>query len=200
MVGTERWARLAPMAVLLGWATATGALVVASAFEGIVDAGRDYWLYMDRAESWLAGNGFYLPHQLAGPYTVTMGDATYPPVALILFVPFTMLPTLAWWAVPAAISVAALRRIRPSGWGIVLLAAAVAYPRTWDLVIAGNPAIWSFAFLLAGLSWGFPGPFTALKLTLVPFAIAGIRHPASSMVDRRSGGPRAVSPVRGHVA
>ena len=67
-------------------------------------------------ESWLDGNGSYLPHQLVGPYTVTIGDATYPPVTLILFVPFTMLPTLAWWAVPVEISVAALRQIRPSGW------------------------------------------------------------------------------------
>ena len=52
----------------------------------------DFDLYMAATRSWLSGLGFYHPYQLSGPYEITPGDILYPPVALLLFVPFTVLP------------------------------------------------------------------------------------------------------------
>ena len=54
--------------------------------------GVDYLLYRDAAARWLAGGPFFEPYQLAGPYPISAGDILYPPVALWLFVPFTVLP------------------------------------------------------------------------------------------------------------
>jgi len=54
--------------------------------------GVDFSLYRDVAARWLAGGSYFEPHQLAGPYTIEVGDILYPPVGLWLFVPFAVLP------------------------------------------------------------------------------------------------------------
>ena len=64
--------------------------------------GVDFLLYRDAAARWLAGGPYFEPYQLAGPYPITAGDVLYPPVALWLFVPFTVLPAVLWWAIPIA--------------------------------------------------------------------------------------------------
>ena len=91
----------APFLVLwvLQWVEAAGRWGEASQLLAV-----DYQLYMDAARSWLADGTFYLPYQLAGPYLVTAGDVLYPPYSLVLFVPFTFLPAILWWAVPIAIT------------------------------------------------------------------------------------------------
>ncbi len=66
--------------------------------------GVDVALYQEAAARWLEGGPFYEPRQLAGPYEVAHGDILYPPVGLWLFVPFTVLPLVLWWAVPAGIT------------------------------------------------------------------------------------------------
>lgn len=70
---------------------------------------KDYGYYMDITRRWLGGGPFYEPWQLTGPYQFTPGapvpghansGAFYPPVALWLFAPFTVLPPVLWWAIP----------------------------------------------------------------------------------------------------
>src|SRR5690348_5487772 len=78
---------------------ATGTAVVREHFA----LGGDMNLYLDAARHWLGGGSFYLDRQLAGPYEITGGDVLYPPVALALFVPFTVLPAVLWFAIPLAI-------------------------------------------------------------------------------------------------
>lgn len=141
--------------------------------------GGDYTLYMDATRSWLDGGPFYQPWQLE-PYVISFvpGDigATailYPPYALTLFVPFTFLPAVLWWAIPLAIIAYCLYPL--SGWRLVALLVALVSPVTWFTVANGNPALWCAAFMVAGVRWGWPGVFVLLKPTLAPFALVGIR-------------------------
>ena len=140
--------------------------------------GIDLSLYVDRTRSWLEGDGFYLPRQLTGhPYPAMFGDAYYPPVAMLLTLPFTFgIPWLLWWAIPLTLLVVSIIRIRPTLWALPVIAAVLAYPRTWGALICGNPSIWAFAFLAAGLAWRWPAVFVPFKLTLAPFALIGVHR------------------------
>jgi hypothetical protein len=132
--------------------------------------GQDFAMYRDAAARWLSGGGFYLPHQLAGPYPVTMGDVLYPPTSLLLLAPFTVLPAILWWAVPLGLLAVALWRLRPAPWAWPLMALCAGFFQTRNLVAAGNPDMW----LAAALAWGV-SPAVLLKPTLAPLALAGIR-------------------------
>jgi hypothetical protein len=64
--------------------------------------GDDARFYRDIGLRWLADGSYYLPHQLAGPYPVTLQlDNLYPPTALALFVPLRVLPGPLWWLNPS---------------------------------------------------------------------------------------------------
>lgn len=140
--------------------------------------GMDFRLYLEHTANWLAGEGFYLPVQLAGPYVMEdVLGAAYPPVILYLLVPSALgLPWLLWWLVPLGIIGVAVARSRPSWWRLALLAAILCYPRTWTVIVLGNPAMWAFAALAAGMVWKWPAVGVLLKLTLAPFALVGARH------------------------
>jgi hypothetical protein len=167
----------------------TGALLAIAAWEAWVLAtslsrpdvtlGMDFHLYVGRARAWLGGEGFYLPLQLAGPYVVhpVTAPTMYPPVLLYLLVPFTVLPAILWWAIPFGIIAAAIRHVRPSGWSWALLALILVNPRTWTAIVYGNPSLWAFAAIAAGLAWSWPMAFVFLKPTLAPIALFGLRRP-----------------------
>lgn len=172
------WTRLATTAAIIlmaGFALsqAIALLSYTPPFGSGYGWGLDYNLYMERARSWLAGDGFYQLHQLTGPYPLRMGDATYPPVVLWLLVPFTVIPWPVWWIVPLGIIAAAIRAIRPTPAAWLVLAFVAVWPRTWVAVTLGNPSMWAFAALAAGLAWGWGGAFAAFKPTLGPFALWG---------------------------
>ena len=134
--------------------------------------------YLDHTRRWLDGGSWYLPAQLAGPYVVE--DVTgnvYPPTALYLLVPFALgLPMVLWWAIPVGIIAVTYWRHPPAWWAWMLVAAVFVYPRTWTVLVLGNPAMWAIALAVAGTAWGWPAWGAALKLTFAPLAIAGIRH------------------------
>jgi hypothetical protein len=166
--------------VLLAFAAFEAAIVLppAIAHPGVT-LGMDFTIYMDRARSWLAGDGFYLPWQLTGSYVVgTVGTppALYPPILLYLLVPFTVLPAVLWWAIPLAIIAVSLYRLRPAAWAWPILAAVLCYPRAWIVLVYGNPSLWVFAALAAGLVWTWPLAFLPMKAPLAPFALLGVRQ------------------------
>ena len=167
-------------AVFLAFAALEASVVIPPAYANGITLGMDFNIYQDRAASWLAGEGFYYPYQLAGPYVV--GDvappALYPPTLLYVLVPFTVLPAFLWWAIPLGIIFASLWRLRPPIWTWPMLAAVLCYPRTWIILVYGNPALWALAALTAGLVWKWPLAFVSLKPTLAPFALLGIRSKA----------------------
>jgi hypothetical protein len=136
--------------------------------------GIDFQVYREAAARWLAGDGYFLPHQLAGPYAITHGDVLYPPPALILFVPFTILPAILWWIVPIGLTVFGLWRLRPAPWAWPIMGLALWWPETTFKLVTGNPVMWSIAFLSLGVTFA---PFAALKLTYVPFSLLGSWDP-----------------------
>ena len=66
--------------------------------------GGDFLVYRDAAARWVSGGGFYWLWQLSGRYAIWVGPSPilYPPVILLLLVPFTILPPFLWWAIPSA--------------------------------------------------------------------------------------------------
>lgn len=153
--------------VVLGFAE--GAFLASAVGRPDITVGLDYRLYLERAADWLTTGTFYLPHQLAGPYTITFGDAMYPPTLLYLLIPFTFLPPVLWWVIPLAIIGWSIRH--SPWWAWPLLAALLVYPRTWAALLYGTPSIWVFAFLAAGWS-----ALAMLKPTLAPVALLGMGH------------------------
>lgn len=137
--------------------------------------GVDVALYQEAAARWLGGGPFYEPHQLSGPYEVAHGDILYPPVGLWLFVPFTVLPLVLWWAIPSTITIAAIARLRPRPAAWPVLALCLAWPTTLLKLWTGNPVIWCIAALALATIWRGAAPFALLKPSLAPFAAFGIR-------------------------
>jgi hypothetical protein len=141
---------------------------------GYLDLDRD--LYMRATERWLSGGSFYQSYQLAGPYSISPGDILYPPVALWLFVPFTVLPAVLWWAVPLGVTAWGVCRLRPVFVVWPLLALCVAWPPTQVKIATGNPVIWAMAAMALGVVTVGPAIFALIKPSLFPFAMWGIRH------------------------
>ena len=152
-------------------------VVEAMASLGVVPVAHDLNVYVDAARRWLAGDGFYRPEQVAGEYLLPNDAVLYPPVALLLFVPFTLLPAVLWWAIPGAIVGLVAWRHRPRLGGVVLILFILALPTNWWLIAAGNPAIWVAAALALGTLYGWPALGVLLKPSLAPFALVGFwRH------------------------
>lgn len=135
----------------------------------------DYTLYMDATRRWLAGGPFFEPYQLAGPYPVRMGDVLYPPNGLLLFVPFTILPAVLWWAIPLGVTALAIWRLRPAPVAWPFLALCCFWPPFVARIVAGNPVMWVMAAVALGFlaRWAFVG--VLLKPSLFPFALLGAR-------------------------
>jgi hypothetical protein len=137
--------------------------------------GADFNVYRDAAQRWLAGGAYFYPEQLAGPYTVVNGHVLYPPIALILFAPFTILPAILWWAIPLGILVWRVTDLRPSRWGVVAIVGLACWPYSVELAWAGNPTLWIAAIIALSTRWPWASAFVLLKPSLFPFALAGVR-------------------------
>jgi hypothetical protein len=163
--------------LFLVFAALEASIVLPPASANGVTLGMDFAIYQERAASWLAGDGFYHAYQLNGPYVVGEGapPALYPPPLLYVLVPSLVLPAVVWWVVPIGIIVASLWRMRPPIWTWPILAAVLCYPRTWIVLVYGNPSLWALAALAAGLVWTWPLAMVPIKPTLAPFALLGIR-------------------------
>ena len=144
------------------------------AFNGY--GGIDYALYMDATRRWLAGGSFFEPYQLAGPYAIQMGDVLYPPNGLLLFIPFTVLPAVLWWAIPLLVTAWAIWRMHPAPVAWPIMAFCVYWPPFVARTVAGNPVMWVMAFLALGCLYKWPSVLVLLKPSLFPFALIGIRH------------------------
>lgn len=137
--------------------------------------GADYAIYMDSARRFLAGHGFYTPAQFdpnaADPLT---GTTVYPPIALLLFVPFSFAPPPVWWMVPVGTIVYVAWRQCKTDWQRVALIGSLV-PFSLVPLASGNGSLWVAAALVAGNRWGWPAAFIVIKPTLGPLALVGIR-------------------------
>jgi len=160
--------------VFLGIGAAEAALLYQ-----IIDAqdaiGADPVFFRSIAQRWLDTGEFYTERQLSGPYTtVTLVDNLYPPSALYLFVPFTVLPPALWWALPIAFVIWTVWRLRPRSWAWPLLALVLALPKTWVVLFYGNTDMWLTAFVAGAVLWAWPAVLITIKPSLVFLVAIGI--------------------------
>jgi hypothetical protein len=139
--------------------------------------GQDFRYYANVGAQWLADGSYYLPRQLEWPYVARlMEDVLYPPNALYLFVPAAVLPWIAWWAVPIAVTLYVLWSWKPQPWAVFVMLALLMWPRAIGAYLFGNTDMWAVAGVAAGLRWGWPAVLLVLKPTFAPFALLGVRQ------------------------
>ena len=170
-----RFAAAVVACVILAFAGYELSIVVPRAVSLGAPLGVDFHQYLDHTRRFLENGSFYLEHQLHGPYLIQPGDSLYPPAILYLLVPFLVIPQVLWWVVPLGLMAALVVTSRPKPWAWPLLALVVADPRTMEIVIYGNPAMWIGAAVAGALFWSWPGALVLLKPSLAPFALIGIR-------------------------
>lgn len=162
----------------------TGSLLILAGYSAVLLAtnprfddmrGVDHAIYRDAAARWLSGGFFYYPEQVNGLYYTLQGHVLYPPPSLVLFVPFVFLPAVLWWAIPLAIIAWRVYALRPAMWSWPLLAAALAWPVTIELIFTGNPLLWAVAGLALATRWPWVSALVFLKPSLFPFALFGVR-------------------------
>jgi hypothetical protein len=177
--GADRWRRDA-IIVVVGASLVAGAaalLDMATTSDYLPTVvGTDVRWYLEATDRWLAGHSWYMPFQTSGPYDLTTG-VLYPPTALALFVPFTILPLPLWWAIPLLIIGWCVRSDRPTAAGFALIAACLAFPMSIVHLINGNPVIWVAALVALGLRVRGPAIIVLLlKPSLLPLAVIGVGH------------------------
>lgn len=177
------WGR--PLAIAIAVAIIGIALaefvIVAQQTAAAGDLGDDFLIYPRIGTRYLTTGEFYYPEQLSGPYINTLSRSVfYPPTALIFFVPLALVPlpvaAFLWWAVPIGVGFLLLRRFRPSYLVWPILALAMAWPRTVGGFLFGNSDIWVATAVAAGLLWSWPAVLVALKPSVLPLALIGIRR------------------------
>lgn len=170
----KRVATLAVTGTLLVLAAWNLSVLVPHVLEQKYALGVDLHQILAATRRWLDGEGFYFPHQLAGPYHIVGGDILYPPVVLWLLVPFLYLPQILWWVIPLGILGYAVWRLRPARWTWPLLAFALWYPRDETMVLFGNPGLYVGAAVAAGVLYAWPAAFALFKPSLGFLALVGI--------------------------
>jgi hypothetical protein len=139
-------------------------------------AGGDLGGYLDGARQYFATGSPYLPEHLAGPWTLQPHSFVHPPPALVLFVPFLVLPAVLWWALPLGLTAWAIARLRPARWTWPLLVLCLLWPRSIGSLLAGNSDIWATAIVALGAVFAWPFVFLVIKPTFAPIALLGIRR------------------------
>lgn len=138
--------------------------------------GLDIGHYLDATRRWLEMGTPYLANEVAGPFQIDPLTFLHPPVALLLFLPFLVLPTVLWWAFPIGIVAWCLYAWRPAPWTWPVMAALLALSRFHIPLVVGNTDLWVWAAIAAGLRFGWPSLLVVIKPSLLPFILIGARR------------------------
>jgi hypothetical protein len=141
-----------------------------------VPLGIDFYVLLRYAQEWLDTGQFYPAAQTAGPFSIGPVQSLYPPTFLYLIGPFIWLPAVLWWAIPGVAIARVLWWHRPAQWTWPIIALLLVLPRTQEIVAYGNPTMWVAAAVAAGTIWAWPAVLVAIKFTLAPFALVGLRR------------------------
>jgi len=172
--GSRRWLGIGALVIAGGFLAAIF-VIDAQGVAADGDIGIDAGYYRAVGRRFIEEGVYYLPHQLSGPYDVTlMADVLYPPSALLLFVPLSLLPIALWWLVPIVLTGYAAWKWRPAWWGVAAMLALLSWPRAHAAFLFGNTDMWAMAGVAAALMWRWPAVFLILKPTFAPLALIGI--------------------------
>jgi hypothetical protein len=163
------------IAVMLLVALAIEAATLYKIIDDQHSVGSDLRFFQSVAQRWLDTGVYYTEHQLNGPYVVRSNvDNLYPPVALYLFLPFLVLPSILWWIIPIAVIGYVVWWCRPQAWALPILAALVLFPKTPAVFLYGNSDIWAVTFAAAGVRWAWPAALVAFKPSVGFLGLIGI--------------------------
>jgi hypothetical protein len=150
-----------------------GAVVVWHALNNAA-FGLDYVWHVDASRRLLETGTPYWPWQVSGGYDIGNGAILYPPAAFALFIPFIWLPAVLWWAIPVAITVWGMASHRPPLWAWVIVGGIVAFEKSLNVYVFGNPTMWLVAAVAAATRLGWPAVLVLAKPTFAPLALIGI--------------------------
>ncbi len=136
--------------------------------------GLDYQWHVDAARRLLETGTPYWPWQLEGPYDIGNGAILYPPTAFALFIPFIWLPAVLWWAIPTGLLVYCAWRHHPPLWAWAMVGAILAYEKSLNVYVFGNPTMWLVAAVALATRWGWPSVLVLAKPTFAPLALIGV--------------------------
>jgi hypothetical protein len=159
-----------------------------------IPLGLDWLGYRAGFERLLATGTPYAPFELVGPFTPEHLDFIHPPNALVLFAPFAILPQpldyILWIAIPVAIFGYLLRDLPWWAWPAVALLSttnSLQYP-----ILNGNSSLFMTAIFGLGIRYGWVVGLLAMKPTLAPLAIVGLRRSKRTLLVA---GTLAVVPI-----
>lgn len=111
----------------------------------------------------------------SGPLVLHAHTFIHPPIALALFLPFLVLPTILWWLIPLVGTAVLVVSARPSPWTWPLIAACLLWPRSQGAILSGGSDMWAMLFVALGVRFRWPVVALLVKPTFLPLAIVGIR-------------------------
>jgi hypothetical protein len=134
----------------------------------------DFQHYVEAARRWVETGTPYLAHEVAGRFQ--FGDLTFlhPPISLVLFAPFLVLPPALFWLIPLVGTAAIIATWQPARWTWPIMALQLNWPRFGGAVIVGNTDLWVVFFIAAGLRFGWPVLLLVIKPSIAPFAIVDV--------------------------
>jgi hypothetical protein len=140
------------------------------------NTGADLVHYVDGAERWWATGSPYLPNEVAGAFNYETETFLHPPVSVLLFAPWVVLPPILWWAIPIGIVAAHILAWRPAPWTWPLLAFGLAQPPFHQALLWGNSNLWLAAALALALGGGGWAALFLLKPSLGMLAVFGMHR------------------------
>jgi hypothetical protein len=134
------------------------------------EVGYDADLYLSFPAHWIETGTMYYPIQ-SEPYQAAGTVNLYPPLAMYLFAPMSVLPRVLWWAIPLGILGWHLVRCRPAWWSWPILAGLAATVPVSAALVYGNTDLWNAAALAVACRWAPAALFLAIKPTVFPLAL-----------------------------
>jgi hypothetical protein len=135
------------------------------------EVGWDANLYLSFPAHWIETGSMYYPIQMEGRYPAAGVVNLYPPIAMYLFAPMSVLPRVLWWAIPLGIIGWHLYRSRPAWWTWPILAGLAASVPVSAVLVYGNTEMWTTAALAVACRWAPAALFLAIKPTVFPLAL-----------------------------
>lgn len=136
--------------------------------------GNDFRHYLLAIQRWFDTGSPYVPSEVAASFQYTSETFLHPPISIVLFAPFLVLPWILWWVIPLSIAVYATLIWKPAPWAWPLMALPLVLYPIGAIIVNGNTDMWMWACFAAGLRWGWPAAFMVVKPSLAVFGLVGV--------------------------